>query len=191
MRVRPGRSAASRYHSTSSTTSSMTAGWSVEITPPARRELRRPILRCGRRVLDAIDRLVGDPPAGDLIKLQGRQERRLRVGDWRVLMHARQRAATVSCSACCRADARTSAEPPGGATPNARAGTGLPRRSPPDENPLQSQAATAHNTAAAAADASHPGRRGLHASHPTWMWSQWSARAKPRGSAGRRGPSSR
>jgi mRNA interferase RelE/StbE len=64
----------------------LTAGWRVEITPPARRDLRRVDPPVRQRVLDALDRLVADPPTGDVIKLQGREEWRLRVGDWRVLL---------------------------------------------------------------------------------------------------------
>ncbi len=64
----------------------MTAGWRVEITPPARRDLRRIDPPIRRRVLDELDRLVADPPTGNVIKLQGREEWRLRVGDWRVLL---------------------------------------------------------------------------------------------------------
>jgi mRNA interferase RelE/StbE len=70
----------------------LTAGWRVEITPPARRDLRRLDAPVRRRVLDALDRLVGDPPTGDVVKLQGRDEHRLRVGDWRVLISPRPRA---------------------------------------------------------------------------------------------------
>ena len=64
----------------------MTAGWRVQITPPARRDLRRLDPPIRQRVLDALDRLVADTPTGDVIKLQGRDEHRLRVGDRRVLM---------------------------------------------------------------------------------------------------------
>jgi len=64
----------------------LTAGWRVEITPPARRDLRRIDPPIRRRVLDELDRLVADPPTGNVIKLQGREEWRLRVGDWRVLL---------------------------------------------------------------------------------------------------------
>jgi len=64
----------------------LTAGWRVEITAPARRDLRRVDPPIRQRGLDALDRLVVDPPAGDVIKLQGRPEHRLRVGDWRVIM---------------------------------------------------------------------------------------------------------
>jgi mRNA interferase RelE/StbE len=38
-----------------------------------------------RRVLDAIDRLCAEDAAGDVRRLAGRPEFRLRVGDWRVL----------------------------------------------------------------------------------------------------------
>lgn len=37
-----------------------------------------------RRIVEALD-LVGDPPAGDVVKLTGSDDEwRLRVGDWRV-----------------------------------------------------------------------------------------------------------
>jgi mRNA interferase RelE/StbE len=37
-----------------------------------------------RRIVDALDRLTGDPPAGDVVKLSNTDEWRLRVGGWRV-----------------------------------------------------------------------------------------------------------
>jgi mRNA interferase RelE/StbE len=44
--------------------------------------LGRPIQR---RIVEALDRLVGDPPARDVVKLAGSDDEwRLRVGDWRV-----------------------------------------------------------------------------------------------------------
>ena len=64
----------------------MTAGWRLAILPSARRDLRRIDPPIRRRIGDALGRLVDDPPAGDVIKLQGRDEHRLRVGDWRVLL---------------------------------------------------------------------------------------------------------
>lgn len=58
-------------------------GW--VFTPPARRDLRRLDRPVQRRIVQALDRLVGDPPAGDVVKLAGvEHEWRLRVGDWRV-----------------------------------------------------------------------------------------------------------
>lgn len=64
----------------------MTAGWRVEFAPRAKRDLRRIDPPIRQRVLDALDRLVADPPQGDVVKLTGRDEWRLRVGDWRVRM---------------------------------------------------------------------------------------------------------
>lgn len=37
-----------------------------------------------RRIVGALDRLTGDPPAGDVVKLANTDEWRLRVGDWRI-----------------------------------------------------------------------------------------------------------
>ena len=64
----------------------MTAGWRVEVEAPARRDLRRLDRPVQMRVLDALERLVADPPVGDVIKLKGRPDHRLRVGDWRVIL---------------------------------------------------------------------------------------------------------
>ena len=59
------------------------SGW--VFTPRAKRDLRRLDQPVQRRVIDALDRLVGDPPAGDVVKLTGPDDEwRLRVGDWRV-----------------------------------------------------------------------------------------------------------
>jgi mRNA interferase RelE/StbE len=58
-------------------------GW--VFTPRARRDLRRLDRPVQRRIIGALDRLVGDPPAGDVVKLAGSDDEwRLRVGDWRV-----------------------------------------------------------------------------------------------------------
>lgn len=62
----------------------MTAGWRIELTPPARRDLKRLDPPIRQRVNDALDGVVADPPVGDLHKLKGTDEHRLRVGDWRV-----------------------------------------------------------------------------------------------------------
>lgn len=62
----------------------MTAGGWV-FTSRGRRDLRRLDPPVQRRVTDALDRLVGDPPQGDIVHLTGtNDEYRLRVGDWRV-----------------------------------------------------------------------------------------------------------
>lgn len=58
--------------------------WTYVITPPARRDLRRLDPPICKRVVDALDRFVGDPHAADIQKLTGNDEWRLRVGNWRV-----------------------------------------------------------------------------------------------------------
>ena len=52
----------------------MTTGWRVEVEAPARRALRRLDPPVRNRVLDALERLIADPPTGDVIKLQGRPD---------------------------------------------------------------------------------------------------------------------
>lgn len=62
----------------------MTA-WRYELTPRARRDLRRLAPDVRQRVFDALDRFVKNPSQGDVRKLAGVQDEwRLRVGDWRV-----------------------------------------------------------------------------------------------------------
>jgi mRNA interferase RelE/StbE len=61
----------------------LTAGWHVEITARARRDLRNLDPRVRARVFDALAGLVGDPPVGDVKKLAGPDAHRLRIGDWR------------------------------------------------------------------------------------------------------------
>ncbi|MGH2948646.1 MAG: type II toxin-antitoxin system RelE family toxin [Solirubrobacteraceae bacterium] len=51
--------------------------------PPRPPRLDPPIRR---RILEALDQLAADPRAANLVKLTGRPESRLRVGDWRVLV---------------------------------------------------------------------------------------------------------
>ncbi|MGH9030255.1 MAG: type II toxin-antitoxin system RelE family toxin [Acidimicrobiales bacterium] len=58
-------------------------GW--VFTPRARRDLRRLDPPVQHRIIDALDRLAGNPPVGDVVRLTGVEgEWRLRVGDWRV-----------------------------------------------------------------------------------------------------------
>lgn len=58
-------------------------GWNF--TPRARRDLRRLDRPIQRRVIEALDRLVGEPSVGDVVKLTGSDdEYRLRVGDYRI-----------------------------------------------------------------------------------------------------------
>lgn len=61
------------------------SGWKVELTGPARRDLRRLDPQVERRVRAALGRLQKQPLAGDVRKLKGRDDEwRLRVGEWRV-----------------------------------------------------------------------------------------------------------
>jgi mRNA interferase RelE/StbE len=59
-------------------------GWGVEITPRARRDLRNLDQPVRRRVREALERVADDPPEGQLVRLKGSEDLRLRVGDWRV-----------------------------------------------------------------------------------------------------------
>jgi mRNA interferase RelE/StbE len=70
--------------------------WSVELTPAARRDLRRLDPQVRRRVIDALDGLSAQPPQGDIRRLAGvEDEWRLRVGDWRVRFTREQATHTV------------------------------------------------------------------------------------------------
>ena len=63
------------------------AVWRVELTRTAQRDLRRLDPPVRQRVSDALRALAADPHrAGQLRKLTGAPEWRLRVGDWRVLV---------------------------------------------------------------------------------------------------------
>jgi mRNA interferase RelE/StbE len=62
----------------------LSAGWRIEITPPARRDLKRLDPPVKRRVIAALRALAADPSSAQLVRLQGTDEHRLRVGDWRV-----------------------------------------------------------------------------------------------------------
>jgi mRNA interferase RelE/StbE len=58
-------------------------GWSLQVAPPARRDLKRLDPPVQRRILDVLDRFLADPRSGDIRKLNSMQWR-LRIGDWRV-----------------------------------------------------------------------------------------------------------
>lgn len=63
--------------------SEQSAGW--VFTDRARRDVRRLDRQVAKRIVEALDRLCGDPPIADVVKLAGiEQEWRLRVGNWRV-----------------------------------------------------------------------------------------------------------
>ena len=57
--------------------------WGVVLTDRARRDLRRLDRTVAARVVEAIERFAADG-TGDVTRLRGSQESRLRVGDWRV-----------------------------------------------------------------------------------------------------------
>ena len=61
-------------------------GWSVRLATSARRDIKRLDPPIRERVLNAIDGLRTQPPAGDIKRLAGQEppEWRLRVGEWRV-----------------------------------------------------------------------------------------------------------
>ena len=59
--------------------------WRYVLTERALKDLRRLDRSTLERIRAALDRLVVDPEVGDIKKLQGRPELRLRVGDWRIL----------------------------------------------------------------------------------------------------------
>jgi mRNA interferase RelE/StbE len=61
----------------------------VVIQPAARKVLRKMPANMARRVLDKIDAYAADPQsqANNVTALVGREGIRLRVGDWRVIMH--------------------------------------------------------------------------------------------------------
>lgn len=59
--------------------------WRVEFTPRAHKDLRQLDRPVQRRIISALDRLVaGERLSGDVRRLTGSTEYRLRVGDWRV-----------------------------------------------------------------------------------------------------------
>jgi mRNA interferase RelE/StbE len=63
--------------------SAQRGGWIF--TNRARRDFQRLDPPVQRRIIDALDRLTAELPAGDVVKLTGADEEwRLRVGDWRV-----------------------------------------------------------------------------------------------------------
>ena len=58
--------------------------WSYVVTSRARRDLRRLDPPDARRVVEGLDRFVENPRGGDIRKLQGSSEWRLRIGELRV-----------------------------------------------------------------------------------------------------------
>lgn len=62
----------------------MSDPWRLEVSSHAAKDLRQVDPANRRRVADALERLAADPYAGDIRKLAGTNEWRLRVGDLRV-----------------------------------------------------------------------------------------------------------
>ena len=60
------------------------ARWTIEFERRAERDLARLDAQIARRVIAALDRLLERDPSVDVRRLQGSDEWRLRVGDWRV-----------------------------------------------------------------------------------------------------------
>lgn len=62
----------------------MSDAWRLEVSSQAAKDLRQVDPASQRRVSDALERLAVEPYAGDIRKLVGTNEWRLRVGDLRV-----------------------------------------------------------------------------------------------------------
>jgi mRNA interferase RelE/StbE len=60
------------------------ARWALTFERRAERDLARLDPQIARRVTAALDRLLDQDPSLDVRRLQGTDEWRLRVGDWRV-----------------------------------------------------------------------------------------------------------
>jgi mRNA-degrading endonuclease RelE of RelBE toxin-antitoxin system len=69
--------------------------WGVDFTPRGKRDLDRLDRQVRQRVYTALQRLAAAPGTGQLHKLTGRTESRLRVGDWRILVELDHRARTI------------------------------------------------------------------------------------------------
>jgi mRNA interferase RelE/StbE len=48
-----------------------------------------------RRINEAVENLAADPPSGDIVKLQGKDGYRLRIGDYRVVFDITETEITV------------------------------------------------------------------------------------------------
>jgi mRNA interferase RelE/StbE len=57
----------------------------VELDPKAIKQYMRLNQPNLKRITDAIDRLELEPPQGDIIKLQGKDGYRVRVGEYRII----------------------------------------------------------------------------------------------------------
>ena len=71
------------------------APWAIRFESRAERDLGRLDLPVARRVIAALERLLARDESLDLRRLQGSDEWRLRVGDWRVRLRLDFDARTV------------------------------------------------------------------------------------------------
>jgi mRNA interferase RelE/StbE len=71
------------------------APWAISFESRAERDLGRLDPPVARRVVAALDRLLARDQSLDLLRLQGSDEWRLRVGDWRVRLRLDFEARTV------------------------------------------------------------------------------------------------
>lgn len=69
--------------------------WRVEVEQRTKKDLARLDMPVRRRIIKAIRALAEDPRGGTLRKLSGREEYRLRVGDWRVLLTLDDKTRTI------------------------------------------------------------------------------------------------
>jgi mRNA interferase RelE/StbE len=69
--------------------------WTLDYAGRAVKDVDRLDPPIRRRVLDALGKLVADPHGGQLRKLTGSPESRLRVGDWRVLVMLDEKTKTL------------------------------------------------------------------------------------------------
>ncbi len=60
--------------------------WQVKVMPKAQKRLDRMPQKTALRIVDALEAMQTDPFAQDMKRLQGRNEWRLRVGPWRVIL---------------------------------------------------------------------------------------------------------
>lgn len=81
-----------------------------------------------RRIVSALDRLTGDPPAGDVVKLANTDEWRLRVSDWRIRFERDAETGIVHVMRSCPGDEPTAIDLTVFGRPGSRiTGGGAPR----------------------------------------------------------------
>jgi len=86
------------------------APWAISFERRTEKDLHRLDEQVGQRVIAALDRLLARDPSVDVRRLQGNDEWRLRVGDWRVRLRLDFDNNTSSSCASCLAAERTNAD---------------------------------------------------------------------------------